>query len=61
MECTWQVLLGVLEEPFPPVELGPCWVERENLAAVAWPMVSWKKQEKEKKKRIEFMLFFSLT
>ena len=35
MECTWHVLLCVLEELLPPVELWPCWEERGNLAAVA--------------------------
>lgn len=35
MECTWQVLLCVLEEPLPPLALGPCCEERGNLEAVA--------------------------
>lgn len=48
MECTWHVLLCVLVELLPAVELWPCWEERANLAAVAWPTVSWEKERETK-------------
>lgn len=54
MECTWHVLLCVLVELLPAVELWPCWEERTNLAAVAWPTVSWENERETK--RICFQL-----
>lgn len=56
MECTWHVLVCVLVELLPPVELWPCWEERGNLAAVAWPTVSWKNERETKG-----CFFFSFT
>lgn len=54
MECAWHMLVCVLEELLPPVEVWPCCEERGNLAAVAWPTVSWKNEGQAKR----FFFFF---
>lgn len=48
MECTWHEPVCVLEEPLPLVEVCLSWEDRGNFAAVAWPTVSWKIQQRNR-------------